>query len=295
LLKAADTSLYAAKEYGKNRYAFYKPELTRKAEYRFQVEQYLREAIEEQQLSLHYQPQVDVNTGEIIGVEALSRWHHPQLGEISPVDFIATAERIGMIKPLTEWVLRTACNQTITWKEASVPALRMAVNISPSHFLDKDIVSLITCVIDETGMVPDELELEVTENVVQTDRINLSVFQDLKELGVLLAIDDFGTGYSSFASLKHLEVDHLKIDKYFIDDMLNDKKTRFLISSMIEMGHNLGHEIIAEGVETLEQFNMLKNLGCDTAQGYLFSKPVTADEVSKLLNAESVGRSGVRL
>ena len=288
LLKAADTSLYAAKEYGKNRYAFYKPELTHKAEYRFQVEQYLREAIEEQQLSLVYQPQVDINTGEIIGVEALSRWHHPLLGQVSPVDFIATAERIGMIKPLTEWVLSTACSQTITWKKAGLPALHMAVNISPSHFLDKDIVSLIKRVIDETGMVPAELELEVTESVVQTDQKNLSVFQDLKDLGVLLAIDDFGTGYSSFASLKHLKVDYLKIDKYFIDDMLNDKKTLLLISSMIEMGHNLGHEIIAEGVETSEQFNMLKKLDCGTAQGYLFSKPVTANEISKLLNTDFV-------
>jgi len=286
LLKAADTSLYAAKESGKNCYAFYKPELTQKAEYRFQVEQYLREAIEEQQLSLVYQPQVDINTGEIIGVEALTRWHHPQLGQVSPVDFIATAERIGMIKPLTEWVLSAACSQTIAWKKAGLPALHMAVNISPSHFLDKDIVSLIKRVIDETGMVPAELGLEVTEGVVQTDEKNLSVFQDLKELGVILAIDDFGTGYSSFASLKHLKVDYLKIDKYFIDDMLNDKKALLLISSMIEMGHNLGHKIIAEGVETSEQFNMLKKLDCDTAQGYLFSKPVTANEISTLLNTK---------
>lgn len=284
LLKAADTSLYAAKEYGKNCYAFYKPELTHKAEYRFQVEQYLREAIEEQQLLLVYQPQVDICNGKIIGVEALSRWHHPLLGQVSPVDFIAIAERIGMIKPLTEWVLNTACNQAIAWRKAGLPALHMAINISPSHFLDKDIVSLIKHVIDETGMVSSELELEVTENFVQTDQKNISVFQDLKDLGILLAIDDFGTGYSSFASLKHLKVDHLKIDKYFIDDMLNDKKTLLLISSMIEMGHNLGYEIIAEGVETPVQFNMLKKLDCETAQGYLFSKPVTANEISKLLN-----------
>ena len=288
LLKAADTSLYAAKEYGKSRYAFYKPELTQKAEYRFQIEQYLREAIEEQQLTLVYQPQVDINTGKIVGVEALSRWHHPQLGHVSPIDFIATAERIGMIKPLTEWVLNTACSQAIAWKKAGFSTLHMAVNISPIHFLDKDLVSLIKRVINETGMIPSELELEVTEGVVQTDPKNLSVFQDLKDLGVLLAIDDFGTGYSSFASLNHLKVDYLKIDKYFIDDMLNDKKTLLLISSMIEIGHNLGHEIIAEGVETSEQCNMLKKLDCETAQGYLFSKPVTANEISKLLNTDFV-------
>ncbi len=284
LIKAADTSLYAAKGNGKNQYAFYKLELTRKAERRFQVEQYLREAIERQQLSLVYQPQVDLNTGKIIGVEALSRWHHPLLGQIPPDDFIATAERIGMIKPLTEWVLRVACGQLVAWKKAGFPALRMAVNISPSHFLDKEIVPLIKRILNETGMAQGELELEVTESVVQTDQRNLSIFQDLKNLGVLLAIDDFGTGYSSFASLKHLKVDCLKIDKYFVDDMLIDKKSLLLLDSLIEMGRKLGYGIIVEGVETSNQLNILKDLGCGTVQGYLFSKPVNANTISELLN-----------
>ena len=288
ILKAADTSLYAAKERGKNQYSFYNPELTYKAEYRFRVEQYLREAIENQQLALVYQPQLNINTGEIIGVEALSRWSHPRLGQVSPTEFIAIAERIGMIKPLTEWVLRTACNQAVAWKNAGFPALRMAVNISPNHFLDKDFVSLIKHVIDETGMEPAELELEVTESVVQTDPQNLSVFRDLKDLGVLLAIDDFGSGYSSFASLKHLTVDCLKIDKYFISDMLVDSKSQLLIGFMIEMGHNLENGIIAEGVETVEQCHMLKELGCETVQGYLISKPISAEEISKFLTSNIV-------
>ncbi len=285
LIKAADTSLYAAKERGKNQYAFYKPELTRKAEYRFRMEQNLREAVEKQQLSLVYQPQIQLLTGNIIGVEALSRWYHPRLGYVSPTDFIATAEKIGMIKPLTEWVLKTACNQAVAWKKLGLPAIRMAVNISPVHFLDQDFVSLIQRVIDETGMVPSELELEVTESVVQTDQQNLSTFQSLKELGVLLAIDDFGTGYSSFASLKHLTIDCLKIDKYFINDMLIDYKAKSLIGSMIEMCRNLEHEVIAEGVETEEQCHTLQNFGCEIAQGYLFSRPVNSDEISKLLNS----------
>lgn len=283
LMKAADTALYSAKEHGKNCYAFYDEELSLKAEYRFKVEQYLREAIDKQQLSLVYQPQVDMKTGKITGVEALSRWNHPQLGEVSPVDFIAIAERIGMIKPLTEWVLKTACAQAVSWKQSGLPAMRMAVNISPSHFIDNDLIPLLTRVFNETGMTPNELELEVTEGVVQTNQENISVFQRLKELGVLLAIDDFGTGYSSFASLKHINVDFIKIDKYFIDDMMNDKKANILIGSMIEMGHNLGHQIVAEGVEQLEQFIVLKKLGCETVQGYLFSKPISADNVSKLL------------
>ena len=283
ILKAADTALYAAKDLGKNRYAFYKKELTEKAEYRFKIEQYLREAIEKQQLSLVYQPKVDINSGSIIGVEALCRWHHPLLGQVSPVDFIAMAEQIGMIKPLTEWVLKTACNQSTLWNEAGFSSIRMAVNISPSHFLDSDLVPLIKRVIKDSGIMPNELELEVTEGGVHTNQENLAIFEHLKELGVLLAIDDFGVGYSSFASLKHLNVDFLKIDKYFIDDMLVDHKAKLLVGSMIEMGHNLGHKVTAEGIEKEEQFCMLQELGCDTAQGYLFSKPVSANQVSKLL------------
>ncbi|PCJ98977.1 MAG: bifunctional diguanylate cyclase/phosphodiesterase [Alteromonadaceae bacterium] len=286
LVKAADTSLYAAKENGRNQYTFYKPELTLKTEYRFQVEQYLREAIEKKQLTLVYQPQINVITGKIIGVEALSRWHHPVLGHVSPIYFIDTAERIGMIKPLTEWVLMTACRQAVTWKKHGFHNLHMAVNISPSHFIDKAIMPLIIHTIDETGIAPAELELEVTESVAQTDSRNLSIFKDLKDLGVKLAIDDFGTGYSSFSSLKHLNVDCLKIDKYFVDDMIADKKALTLISSMIEMGRNLGYKITAEGVETSEQFNVLKKIGCDNAQGYLFSKPVNANEISTLLEKQ---------
>ena len=286
IIKAADTSLYAAKENGKNQYAFYNAELTVKAEYRFQVEQFLREAIEEQQLTLAYQPQLSVTTGEIIGIEALCRWHHPVLGHVSPIKFISTAERIGMIKPLTEWVLMTACRQAVAWKKQGFHGLSMAVNISPSHFLDKAIVPLIKHTIDATGIDPAGLELEVTESVVQTDQRNLSVFKDLKALGIRLAIDDFGTGYSSFASLKHLNVDRLKIDKYFVDDMTTDGTSLTLISSMIDMGNKLGYEITAEGVETSEQFLALKQLACKNVQGYLFSKPVNAYEISILLNQQ---------
>jgi len=289
LLKAGETSLYTAKKSGINQYAFYNVDLTHHAEYRFQVEQNLREAIEKQQLSLVYQPQIKIDTGEILGVEILSRWFHPQLGQISPIDFIATAEKIGMIKSLTEWAIKTACHQLVAWKNEGIQTPRIAVNISPTLFLDKELVSLIRYIITEAGIASCELELEVTEGVVQTDPRNLAIFQDLKDLGVLLTIDDFGTGYSSFASLKHLKVDFLKIDKYFVDDMLVDKKALTLISSMIEMGHKLGYGIIAEGVETLEQLNILKNLGCETVQGYLFSKPVSASKITKLLNCASAG------
>ncbi len=283
LLKAADISLYAAKDNGKNQYAFFKPELTLKVERRFQVEQYLREAIEKQQLTLVYQPQINVSTGEIVGVEALSRWHHSILGNVSPVDFIPTAERIGMIKPLTEWVLFTACRQAVSWKKQGFHNLRMGVNISPSHFLDEALVPLIVRTVSETGIAPGELELEVTESAIQTDQRNISVFKALKNLGINLTIDDFGSGYSSFASLKHLNVDGLKIDKYFVDEMIADKKALLLISSMIEMGHKLGYDITVEGVETAEQLKTLRSLSCINVQGYFFSKPVNANEISALL------------
>ncbi len=283
ILKAADTALYYAKDLGKNRYAFYDVGLTQKAEYRFKIERSLREAIENQQLSVVYQPKIDMSTGRIVSVEALSRWDHPQLGHISPVDFIRMAEQIGMIKELTEWVLKTACQQIVAWKDAGFSSIRMAVNISTSHFFDRDLLLLIESVIKGTGIIPGDLELEISEGVVQTNEENLAVFRHLKELGVLLTIDDFGVGYSSLASLKHLSIDFLKIDKYFIDDMLVDNKAKLLVSSMIEMGHNMGHKVTAEGVEKKEQFDMLQSFGCDSAQGYLFSKPASAAQILRLL------------
>jgi diguanylate cyclase (GGDEF)-like protein/PAS domain S-box-containing protein len=283
LLKAGDTSLYAAKEQGKNRFAFYNQALTRKAEYRFQFESYLREAIESEQLTLVYQPQLHLTTGQVIGVEALSRWRHPVMGEISPTEFIQIAEQIGMIKPLTETLLYTVCRQAVSWQQQGLPLLRLSVNISPSHFLDEELVTLVERVLKETGMDATLLELEVTETAVQTDQQNISIFSHLKKAGIQIAIDDFGTGYSSIASLKHLKVDSLKIDKYFINDMLQDKKTQYLVNAMIEMGHNLGHTIVAEGIETKAQLELLKRLKCDTAQGYLFSRPVPAEQIPELV------------
>ena len=285
LIKAADTALYAAKELGRNRYAFYNKRLTELAEHRLKNEQCLREAIDNEQLTLVYQPQIDLSTGKVSGVEALCRWHHPELGHVSPVEFIAIAERIGMIKSLTKWVLKTACQQAVEWSELGFSNIRMAINISPSYFLDDDLVPLIKSILADTDIVPSGLKLEVTEGLVQTNDNNVSIFKSLNDLGVMLAIDDFGKGYSSFASLKHIKIDCMKIDKYFVDDISSDEKTYFLIRSMVEMGHSLGYEVIAEGIETQEQFNIVKKLGCDAAQGYLFSKPVEAGAVTKILDS----------
>lgn len=288
LLKAADTALYEAKDLGKNCYAFYNKELSYKAEYRFKVEQSLREAIENQQLTLVYQPQIDVGSGDVICVEVLSRWCHPQLGPIQPGEFIGIAERIGMMPLLTEWVLYKACAEVARWNSDGLSYVRLAVNISPSHFTDSGFVSLIEKVLKNTGLAPTQLELEVTEHVFQTSEHLQRTFEKLKKLGVTLAIDDFGTGYSSFASLKNSQTDVLKIDKQFIDTILTDEKSYLLVSSMIQMGNNLGHKVVAEGIEEHEQFRLLQALKCDTVQGFLFSKPVTPDEIADLLhrNAE---------
>lgn len=293
LLKAADIALYTAKDIGKGSFAFYNDELSRVAEYHFRVEQYLREAIEKKQLKLVYQPQIDIASGEISGVEALSRWEHPELGHVSPIEFIAVAERIGMIKPLTEWVIHDACVQGVKWRKAGFPDLKVCVNISPSHLCDADFITFLKSELASTGMYSHCLELEITESVVQTNHKDFSIFESLKELGVLLAIDDFGTGYSSFASLKYLKVDYIKIDKYFINDLLTDNKTKLLVGSMIEMGHNLGYKVIAEGVEIQEQFNELKRLGSDISQGYLFSRPVNPEQVSVLLSNNSEALNSV--
>lgn len=284
IMKVTDTALYYAKEQGKNQYAFYKSELSRQAEYRFKMEQGLREAIEKEELTLVYQPQIDTKTNKIFGFEALARWNHKSLGSISPIEFIPIIERIGMMKQFTRWVVLTACNQAVAWKKMNKSAFQMSVNISPKYFLDKEMVPLIKETIYVTGILASDLMLEVTESVVQTDERNLSIFQSLKELGVSIAIDDFGIGYSSFASLKHLTVDHLKIDKYFTDEILTDLKIRFLVKSMIELGQHMEYGIVVEGVETKEQLVILEELGCEIVQGYLFSKPIESEDVLDYLH-----------
>ncbi|MCL9773775.1 bifunctional diguanylate cyclase/phosphodiesterase [Vibrio methylphosphonaticus] len=283
VLKSADTALYRAKNAGKNQYVSYDKAFTVAAEYQSNVEQLLRSALDNKDITIVYQPQIDLTTQQVITIEALCRWYHPELGQVSPEEFIQIAERTGMIKPLTEYVLATACKQAVLWKNAGYPRIRLAVNISPSHFLDPDFIPLIERILYETKMDPSDLELEVTETVIQTKPANQLVFRRLKALGIKLAIDDFGTGYSSFASLKHLDVDVLKIDKYFIDDILVDRKSQYLVESMIGMAHNLGYYVVAEGVERQEQAQLLKQMSCDVVQGYLFSKPTHPENIEALL------------
>jgi len=282
LLKAADSAMYAAKEEGKHRYAFYQPALTALAENRLRIEQDLRLAIERDEFELYYQPQVELKTGNMIGVEALIRWHHPEKGLLAPDKFIYVAERIGLIKQLGDWVLETACRQASAWRKMGVPHFKMAVNISPIHFQDPVLATTIVRILGETGWEPEDLELEVTESMVQTTGNNVSMFNNLRAIGLKIAIDDFGTGYSSMASLKYLPIDCLKIDRLFVTDMLKDPDSSIILGAIVNVAHALGHGVVAEGVETMDQATALFGIGCETVQGYLFSRPVTADEIPEL-------------
>ena len=286
LLKAADSAMYAAKESGKHRYMFYQPEFTEKAESRLLVEQDLRQSIENGELELYYQPQIDLRTGRIIGVEALVRWNHPSRGMILPLEFIDIAERIDFMKPLDLWVLKTACKQARLWREMGLPHFRLAVNISPSHFQDLDFVDRVEQTLKDSGYPGSDLELEVTESVTQPTRKNLAIFTRLQKMGVNIAIDDFGTGYSSLAALKELPINCLKIDRLFIIDMLHDPKSSILLGTIVGVAHALGHIVVAEGVEEEDQVKVLNAIGCDIVQGYFFSEPVPATEIPGMAHTD---------
>jgi diguanylate cyclase (GGDEF)-like protein len=290
LLKAADSAMYAAKENGKHRYAFYQPKLTAQAKHRLQLEQDLRLAIDRQELELYYQPQIKLHSGRLIGVEALARWRHPTKGMVPAAEFIAIAERIGVIKTLGEWVLRTACKQAKAWRDMGLPLFKMAVNISPTHFQDPVIVDSVEQILRETAWLPQNLELEVTESVVQTTGDNLTIFRSLRQMGLKIAIDDFGTGYSSLASLKYLPITCLKVDRIFISDMLEDPDSSLLLGTIVGVAHALGHTVVAEGVETQEQVNVLSGISCDAIQGYYISQPVPAKQIPGLVQRQFLWR-----
>ena len=290
LLKAADSAMYAAKEEGKHRYALYQPEFTARAQHRLQMEQDLRLAIDQCELKLYYQPQIDVRSGRVTGVEALARWDHPTKGLVTPAEFIGIAERIGLITVLGKWALKTACRQAAAWREMGLPPFQMAVNISPIHFQDPAIVDTLDEVLKETGWLPEDLELEVTEGVIQATGDDLAIFKRLREMGLKIAIDDFGTGYSSLASLRHLPISSLKLDRLFIVNMLDDPNSSILMGTIIGAANALGCRVIAEGVETQEQVKVLSGIDCDTIQGYFFSRPVPAEEIPPLVQTNFLPR-----
>lgn len=282
LLQSADSAMYAAKQAGKNRYAFYSPKLTTAAQHRMAIEHEMRLAVRNGDFELHYQPQIELQSGRMVGVEALVRWKHKERGLVSPAEFISVIERIGLIEDLGVWVLGEACRQAVKWSAAGLQDLKVAVNISGIHFQQGRIVTPVRKILEETGIKPHLLELEVTETAMQTESETVDTFRRLKELGVSLAIDDFGTGFSCLNSIRQLPLDCLKVDQTFIRDLLHDLENSSIVATIIAMGRAMGLTVVAEGVEEMEQVRYLSGLGCAQVQGFYFSRPVTPDEIPAL-------------
>ena len=282
LVQHADVAVYKAKESGRNTYAFYTPAMTVTANERLGMEARLRHALAQGEFLLHYQPQVDIQSGAIIGCEALVRWNNPQQGLISPARFIPLAEETGLIVPLGEWVLREACSQARTWLDAGMPPLSMAVNLSARQLQQPDIVARVAAILTETGLPAETLKLELTESMIMgRGEEVVTLLQALKALGIRLSIDDFGTGYSSLAYLKRFPIDELKIDQGFVRDIPNDSDDNQIAIAIIGMAHGLRLKVMAEGVETEAQRDFLAQQGCNAFQGYLFSHPLPAEEFSR--------------
>ena len=289
LLKNADIAMYRAKERGKNNYQFYSAQMNLHSFERLALETSLRHAVERNEFVLHYQPKVNMRSGRITGVEALVRWQHPELGMVPPAQFIPLAEEMGLIVQIGEWVLRTACSDARGWLDQGLPAISVAVNLSARQFDRDDLVLSIMNVVRETGFDPRSLELEITESTVMhsADRA-AGVLRQLKGIGVRVAIDDFGTGYSSLGYLKRFPIDSVKIDRSFIIDIPEDKDDVAITCAVIAMAHSLRLKVVAEGVETAEQYAFLREQDCDEIQGYYFSQPVEAAALAPLLAQPSV-------
>ncbi|MDD5242105.1 MAG: EAL domain-containing protein [Sulfuricella sp.] len=291
LTKAADIAMYHAKEQGRNNYQFFRHSASDETSALFALEHGLRQALERNELSLHYQPQVEIETGAIIGMEALLRWQHPEKGNIPPAEFIPLAEETGLIVAIGEWVLRTACLQNMKWQDAGLPPLRMAVNLSARQLRQKGLVDKIAEILAETGLEPRWLELELTESVLMHNaEETIRHLESLKSLGIGLSIDDFGTGYSSLSYLKRFPVDTIKIDKSFIDGVCSDADDAAISLAIIALASSMKLKVIAEGVETADQLSFLREHQCCDAQGFLFSRPVPADAITQMLQKVYSGK-----
>ena len=288
LLKNAGAALYKAKKSGGANYQFYTADMHDLATSRLALETNLRRAIKNEEFLVHYQPRVAVDSLAITGVEALVRWQHPQLGLVPPAEFIPLAEDTGLIVPIGEWVLRTACLQGRSWREQGFAPIQMAVNICGRQFRDQDLSQTAISILEETGFPSANLELELTESSVMHDpEFASGVLSRLKSMGIKISIDDFGTGFSSLASLKRLPIDALKIDRSFVRDITSDTDDAALVMAIITLAHNLRLKVIAEGVETEDQLKFLQLLRCDEIQGFLFSKPLPADALASLFDSHA--------
>ncbi|WP_188207272.1 sensor domain-containing protein [Alkalibacillus aidingensis] len=285
LISNADSAMYRAKRKGKNQIEKAEVEINAGAFERLLIENNLRMALSREEFYLVYQPQLDLNSNQVNTFEALIRWNHPDLGIIPPSEFIPIAEETGLITPIGDWVIQTACEKIKEWEQAGYPAIKVAVNLSAQQFLQKGMVDKLTDTLIRTNVDPSLLELEITENMVMHDvESAVSTLHTLRELGVRISIDDFGTGYSSLNYLRNFPVDHLKIDRSFINDIETDPSSKALTNAIATLAHDLDLKVIVEGVETLNQLNLLRESSCDMVQGYYFSKPLTSDLVTSFMN-----------
>lgn len=284
LLKDAGAALYRAKQQGGNNFQFYTADMNERALQRLSMENKMRWALERNEFKVYYQPQVSVDTGQIVGMEALVRWQHPEMGLVSPSEFIPLAEDTGLIGSIGEWVLRTACAQTKAWHDFGFPSLHVAVNLSPRQFQQPDLLLMIAKTLRDTGLQADCLELEVTEgSVMKNTESAISTLRELKAMGIKISIDDFGAGYSSLTYLKNLPIDALKIDQSFVRDMSTDPNDAAIVMAIIQLAHSLKLKVTAEGVENDDQLRFLRLLRCDDMQGYLFCKPLPVEGFEQVL------------
>lgn len=286
LIKNADIALYQAKAQGRNTYKFFAQEMNSHSIARLTLGTELRRGLEREEFLLYYQPRVDLCSGKIVGMEALVRWQHPERGLISPGEFIYLAEETGLILPLGEWILRTACAQNRTWQQAGLPVLRVSVNLSARQLRQLDLLERIEQILAETGLRPEHLELEITESILMENLDSTrQILTGLHRAGITLAMDDFGTGYSSLSYLKRFPFDLVKIDRSFVRDLIQNTSDAALVRTIIAMAENLNLKSVAEGVENAEQFAFLHHYGCDYVQGYYFTPPVPAEEFVRLLRS----------
>lgn len=294
LLKNADLAMYRAKADGGGTHRLFSEQMDRAARDAVVLQSDLRRALMREEFVLHYQPQIDLATGRIVGAEALLRWQRPGAGLVGPGDFLPLAEENGFIVPLNAWVLEEACRQAAHWRKTGLPPLRMAVNLSPIQFRKQDVATLVAEILERTGLEPNRLELELTETIVLNDtEATVATLRRLQALGVSLSIDDFGTGYSSLAYVKSFPVNRLKIDQCFVRNLLDDPSDAAIVRAIVNLGHSLGLKVIAEGVERPEQAEHLRAEGCDEVQGYYFGKPVPAGDFTALFRQDAaLARAG---
>jgi diguanylate cyclase (GGDEF)-like protein len=296
LVKHSDTAMFHAKEHGKNNFQFYTDSMSTTAIERLALENAMRKAIDKNEFEVYYQPKIALESGRIAGLEALIRWNHREMGLVSPADFIPLAEDTGLIVPIGEWVLRNVCEQVKYWQDIGMAPIRVAVNLSACQFRQTMLRQQVERILQTTGVDAGCLELELTESVIMEDiQTSSVVLRDLKRMGIHISMDDFGTGYSSLGMLKRLPLDTLKIDQSFVRDITIDVDDASIVDAIISLAHSLRLRVIAEGVETGEQLEFLRNRGCDEAQGYLFSRPLTAANIERwLLDYEDTGESAAQ-